>query len=143
MPRDKPIPGSAEDWLARAKGNLALASQSKLDEVFWEDLVFQAQQAAEKAMKAIYRLKGLQFRYTHDLEELGKGLEDSGLPIPLIVKEAVILTKYALQTRYPGPIEPVTEEEYQEAPSWGRCRLGGGCHKGKEQSMIDLTCCTN
>ena len=77
------------------------------------------------------------------LRKLGKGLEDSGLPIPLIVKEAVILTKYALQTRYPGPIEPVTEEEYQEAPSWGRCRLGGGCHKGKEQSMIDLTCCTN
>ena len=73
MPRDKPIPGSAEDWLARAKGNLALASQSKLDEVSWEDLVFQAQQAAEKAMKAIYRLKGLQFRYTHDLEEVGQG----------------------------------------------------------------------
>lgn len=133
MPRDKPVPGSGEDWLARAKGNLAIASQSKLDEVFWEDLVFQAQQAAEKATKAIYRLKGLKFRYTHDLEELGKGLEDSGLPIPLIVKEAVIQTKYALQTRYPGPIEPVTEEEYREALRLARAVVAWaeGVIKGK------------
>ena len=54
MPRDKPIPGSAEDWLARAKGNLAIASQSKLDEVFWEDLAFQAQQAAEQIQQSPY-----------------------------------------------------------------------------------------
>ena len=31
------------------------------------------------------------------------------------VREAVILTRYAFETRYPGPFEPVTEEEYREA----------------------------
>lgn len=55
------------------------------------------------------------FRYIHDLEELGKNLEDSGVPIPSVIKEAAILTKYASETRYPGPFEPVIEEEYREA----------------------------
>jgi HEPN domain-containing protein len=30
-------------------------------------------------------------------------------------KEAAILTDYAVLTRYPGDLEPVTEEEYLEA----------------------------
>lgn len=115
MPPGKSIPGSPLDWLARAKGNLALAKQRKPEDAFWEDQCFQAEQAAEKAMKAVYQHRGLLFRYTHDLEELGKGLEDAGVPIPPVVKEAVILTRYAFETRYPGPFEPVTEEEYQEA----------------------------
>ncbi len=115
MPPDKPIPGSAQDWLARAKGSLALAKQSKPEGAFWEDQCFLAQQAAEKALKAVYQHQGLLFRYTHDLEELGKGLENRGVPIPPVVKEAVILTRYAFETRYPGPFEPVTVEEYQEA----------------------------
>lgn len=92
-----------------------MAKQPRLEGVFREDLCFLAQQAAEKAIKAIYQYQGLLFRYTHDLEELGQGLEDSGVPIPLAIKEAVVLTKYAAETRYPGIYEPVTESEYQEA----------------------------
>lgn len=99
MPSDKAIPGSPRDWLARAKGSLALAKQPKAEEAFWEDQCFLAQQAAEKAIKAVYQHKGLLFRYTHDLEELGKGLEDSGVPIPSVVKEATILTRYAFEER--------------------------------------------
>jgi HEPN domain-containing protein len=115
MPPDKSIPGSVQDWLVRAKGHLALAKQPKPEGAFWEDQCFLAQQAAEKALKAVYQHRGLLFRYTHDLEELGKGLEDHGVPIPPLVKEAIILTRYAFETRYPGPFEPVTAEEYQEA----------------------------
>jgi len=115
MPPEKTIPGSPLDWLTRAKGSLALAKQPKVEEAFWEDQCFLAQQAAEKALKAVYQLKGILFRYTHDLEELGRGLEDSGLPVPPDVKEAIILTRYAFETRYPGPFEVVTKEEYQEA----------------------------
>ncbi len=115
MPLDRAVPGSPLDWLARAQGSLPLAQQPKPEGAFWEDQCFLAQQAAEKALKAIYQHKGLLFRYTHDLEELGKGLEDSGVPIPLVVKDAIVLTRYAFETRYPGPFEPVTEEEYREA----------------------------
>jgi HEPN domain-containing protein len=115
MPPDKSIPGSVQDWLVRATGHLALAQQPKPAGAFWEDQCFLAQQAAEKAIKAVYQHQELPFRYTHDLEELGKGLEDHGVPIPPVVKEAVILTRYAFETRYPGPFEPVTAEEYHEA----------------------------
>lgn len=43
---------SAHRWLARAKGDLALASAPLPPGAFYEDLCFHAQQAAEKAIKA-------------------------------------------------------------------------------------------
>ena len=115
MPLNQPIPGSPLDWLGRAKGSLALAKQPKPEDAFWEDLCFQAQQAVEKAIKAVYQHKSLLFRYTHDLEELGKGLQDKGIPIPLTLQEAALLAKYAFETRYPGRFESVSEEKYREA----------------------------
>lgn len=115
MPRKPVVPGSAEEWLARAKGNLANARQPKPPEAFWEDHCYLAQQATEKALKAVYQKQGLYFRFVHDLKELEKGLEKSGLKIPVEVREAIVLTKYAAETRYPGPFEPVTEEEFKKA----------------------------
>ncbi len=68
MPQDRPVPGSAEDWLARAEGDLALARTPLPEGAFYEDLCFHAQQAAEKAIKAVYQHYGKRFRYTHDLD---------------------------------------------------------------------------
>ncbi len=53
MPHERPAPGSAKDWLARAKGDLAIAEAPLPDGAFYEDLYFHAQQAAEKALKAL------------------------------------------------------------------------------------------
>ena len=75
MPQDRSSPGSANDWLARAKGDLALARGPLTVDAFLEDLCFHAQQAAEKAIKAVYVFEGLRFRYTHDLDELLSGLK--------------------------------------------------------------------
>jgi len=115
MPPDRHPPGSARDWLARAKGDLALARVPLPEGAFYDDLCFHAQQAAEKALKAVYRHYGWTFRYTHDLEELVAGLTDHGLEIPTAVEEAIILTSFAWEARYPGLEEPVTAEEYREA----------------------------
>ena len=115
MPEGVPSTGSALDWLARAKGSLLMAKQVKPEGAFFEDYCFQAQQAAEKALKAVCQHVGHVFRYTHDLEELGTELEAQGIPVPESVRDAVILTKYAYETRYPGPYEPVTEEECEQA----------------------------
>jgi len=49
------------------------------------------------------------------LEELIAGLKQMGLPIPAEVDEAIVLTSFAWESRYPGLGEPVTVEEYQEA----------------------------
>jgi HEPN domain-containing protein len=115
MPEDRPVPGSAEDWLARAEGDLALARVALPKGAFYEDLCFHAQQAAEKALKAVYQYYGKRFRYTHDLEELIFDLRNQGLTVPPEVEDAALLTPYASEARYPGLSEPVTDEEYREA----------------------------
>jgi HEPN domain-containing protein len=75
VPSRKNIIGSAHDWLARAKGDLALARIQLPDDAFFEDLCYHAQQAAEKAIKAIYVQQHLKFNYIHDLSELLNGLK--------------------------------------------------------------------
>jgi HEPN domain-containing protein len=82
---------------------------------FYEGLCFHAQQAAEKALKAVYLHCGWTFRYVHDLEELITGLQQNGLRVPEVVEDAVVLTSYAFEARYPGLAEPVSEEKYRQA----------------------------
>ena len=132
MPQDRPVPGSAEDWLTRAEGDLALTRAPLPEGAFYEDLCFHAQQGAEKALKAIYQYFGKRFRYTHDLDELITGLQNEGITVPLEVADASLLTSYAWEARYPGLSEPVTEEEYREAMrqaevvvSWAREMIKG------------------
>ena len=115
MPQGRRIPGSPGGWLARARGDLAMARAPLPEGGFYEDLCFHAQQAAEKALKSVYLHYGWAFRYVHDLEELITGLRRNSLPIPEDIEEAVILTSYAFEARYPGLGEPVTEEEYRQA----------------------------
>ena len=115
MPSRKSVPGSSDEWFQRACGDLALASAHVPDGVFYEDLCFHAQQAAEKALKAVFVYYGLTFRYVHDLDELITQLKDKGLVVPENVEDAIELNTYAFESRYPGVAEPVSEEEYREA----------------------------
>jgi HEPN domain-containing protein len=115
MPESTSVQGASVEWLRRGKADLALAGAPLPPGAVYEDLCFHAQQAAEKALKAIYVHIGKRFRYTHDIGELLRGLEEAGLAIPGHVKAAVGLGPYAWEARYPGPSEPVTEEELSEA----------------------------
>jgi len=115
MPRRTAFTGKPEEWLRRAKGNLARARQTKPKDAFWEDLCFDAQQAAEKAIKAVLVFRELEFRKTHDLRELLTLLSSGGHPIPEEIWEAVDLSDYAVETRYPGLSEPVSDKEYHDA----------------------------
>jgi HEPN domain-containing protein len=101
--------------MARARGDLALAKVALPAGGFYEDLCFHAQQAAEKAIKAVYRHCGLVFPYTHDLGELLAGLKAHGVEVPPVVEEAEVLSSYASEARYPGLSEPVGEEEHRRA----------------------------
>jgi HEPN domain-containing protein len=112
-PRDQ-IPGTPQDWLKRAKSNLAIAKAEKPKEALWEDLCFDAQQTAEKSFKAVLLHKNIAFRYVHDIHELITSLMKNGIDVPPDIQQAAGLTEYAVKTRYPG-IEPVSEEEYYEA----------------------------
>jgi HEPN domain-containing protein len=115
MPPGRSVPGTPQDWLARANSDLALARLPLPPDAFYEDLCFHAQQAAEKALKAVYQYHAWTFRYTHDLEELVTGLEGKGLTVPPEVDDAIALTVFAWESRYPGINEPLNEEEYCDA----------------------------
>ena len=115
MPPNQNGVGTPEEWLSRAKSNLALAKQPKSKEIYWEDLCFETQQAVEKALKAILLFKGIKFRFVHDIAELLTLLEQNGINLPEEIRAAAILTDYSVEARYPGPFEPVTEDEFKEA----------------------------
>ena len=92
-----------------------MRAKSQLPGVYLEDLCFDAQQAAEKAIKAVMLQRSVEFPYVHDLGRLLSLLEEAGEPIPEVVRKAEDLTRYALVTRYPGLARPVSEQEYAEA----------------------------
>jgi len=128
----KQAPGSPQEWLARASGDLAMAGVPLPEGASYENLCFHAQQAAEKALKAIYQQYGWAFRYTHDLQELVDGLLREGLTIPSDVREAIVLSSFASEYRYPGFEEPLTLDEYHEAVrhaeavvDWAAAEIGG------------------
>lgn len=106
------LPGSPEDWLRRAKGKLLLARQPLPDGAFWEDLCYMAQQAAELAVKAVYRSQNRRFAFVHDLAQLLDDLEQAGVIVPEDVRQAEKLTVYATQMRYPGMSGFATKKDH-------------------------------
>ena len=114
MPPEKDL-GTPVEWLKRARSNLTIARQPKPEDVFWEDLCFEAQQAAEKALKAVLLFKNIQFRFVHDLAELLTLLERNNILFPDNIRSAAELTDYSVEARNPVPSEAVTEEEFNEA----------------------------
>lgn len=109
LPGDDP-----REWLNRARSNLTQSRQEH-PSIYLEDLCFQAQQAAEKALKALLLFHGESFPYTHDIAHLLSLVERNVEVVPDELQDAAILTRYAVATRYPGVIEPVTRDEYVEA----------------------------
>jgi len=114
MPPKRFSPKDPREWLNRARSNLIQAKE-KDPRIYLEDRCFSAQQAAEKAIKALLLHHGLRFPHIHDLSELLKLLKEAGGDIPAEVLDARELSNYAVVTRYPGPAEPVTQKEYRAA----------------------------
>ena len=113
MPRRYP-PDNPSECLSRAKSNMIMA-KNRVAGVYLEDLCFDAQQAAEKAIKAVLIQLKVEYPYVHDLAELLTLVEKAGKGVPAPVKQASRLTRYAVVVRYPSAFEPITKEEYQLA----------------------------
>lgn len=112
---DRFPPDDPREWLNRAHSNLVLAKNEHGTDVYFEDLCFNAQQAAEKAIKAVFVYHRIPYPYIHDLAALVTLLLRNGIIIPDTVKESAKLTRFAIATRYPHVIAPVSEREYQRA----------------------------
>src|SRR5262245_17751648 len=130
MARKHYPPTDPREWLNRARSNLALARTDTVG-AFYEDLCFEAQQAAEKAIKAVFVHRGASFPFIHDLDRLLDRLERSGLKIPKYVRQSDDLTPFAVAARYPGLAGPVTKRQHRRAvriaeavPRWAERQLG-------------------
>ena len=116
MPPERRPPDDPIEWLNRAKSNLARATADiNLPNIYLEDLCFDAQQAAEKSIKALLLYRGITFPFVHDLAELVTVLQRNGQEVPPPIAEAARLTRFAVETRYPSLAEAVTREDYNRA----------------------------
>ncbi len=113
MPHEGHFLGSPADWLRYARSDLELARVTRPDEVLFEGLCFHAQQAAEKALKAVLIAKAVPPPKTHNIRTLLDLLPQEVIA-PQEIEDAASLTDYAVTSRYPGDFESVDEEEYKE-----------------------------
>lgn len=103
-----------KEWLKRAKSSLILAKKSIEDGLFYEDLCFNAQQSAEKSLKALIVHLGMTPKRTHSFMKIIGQLSER-FQIPDSLQEVLILEPYAVITRYPDDYIDITKEEYNEA----------------------------
>jgi HEPN domain-containing protein len=80
----------------------------------YEDLCFQAQQAAEKALKGVLIYYQEEPEFTHNIEKLFDALLKY-TEVPADLRKAIKLTNYATFTRYPGTYDDLTKENYEES----------------------------
>jgi HEPN domain-containing protein len=115
MRPDEQVRVLAGQWLDRAGANLARARLPMVSGGFWEDYCFDAQQAAEKAIKAILIFRGVQFPYTHNIGVLVDLVTSHGIPWDSDLNECAKLTKYGVKSRYPGEPMRTTEADHRVA----------------------------
>lgn len=99
----------AEHDLKNAEHTLTLVAGCPFDTV-----CFHAQQCAEKYLKALLIVSGIDFPKTHDLTEL-HALLPVHLRAKMPIADFAALTPYATESRYPGPWDPQTRADAVEA----------------------------
>ncbi|WP_298440240.1 HEPN domain-containing protein [Geobacter sp.] len=114
-PPRKGFLASSSEWLAHARSDLAFARLGLNQDILPEQICFHAQQAVEKALKAVLLHEGIDFPFTHDLEALLDTLSTAGIEVPDELQDVGALTPYAVETRYPGFWGEIGEAEVREA----------------------------
>jgi HEPN domain-containing protein len=116
MPHDPWRVADTRAWLVKAANDLRAADvEFRATPPLLEDIVFHAQQAAEKALKAFLTWHETPFRKTHSLEEIGEQCITIDANLSSLIDRAVPLTEYAWKFRYPGEPESPTEEKAADA----------------------------
>ena len=107
------------DWMAQAKRDLEHASKDVADG-YYEHACFEAEQAAEKAVKAVY-LRRHEDAWGHRVAKLLEGIGEDDRPGQDLIDDAKILDQMYVSTRYPNgfesgaPMDFYTREQAQDA----------------------------
>lgn len=116
MPHDPVLIADTEAWFLKVSLDLRSAQvDAAADPPILEDILFHAQQAAEKAMKGFLTWHQQPFGKTHDLRQLARACRALDPTLESVLATAIPLTSYAWTFRYPGHPENPTSDEAQEA----------------------------
>jgi len=108
-----------EDWFRQALRDLEHAKRS-LEFGDYEWACFAAQQAAEKAVKALYQYLGVE-AWGHSVSRLLNALPEQFRPPPELIDKAKELDKHYIPTRYPNfhpegaPVDYYTRADAERA----------------------------
>ena len=102
-------------WILFAEADMRAAQLLSLDsDIPGRIACFHAQQAAEKALKALLVANDISFRKTHDLVVL-VGLLPSGPREEIDLLDTDVLQPWAVDGRYPGDLPEASADEAAEA----------------------------
>ena len=136
----------AEQLLRRADTDAAGArAMLPINEVADVLVCFHAQQAVEKALKAVLAARGVEFPFIHDISGLTKLCREAGVPLPGDMDGADLLTPYAAGLRYDDDTVHAVERETASrwataAVQWARGLVeeaGGGQKSSTEPEAVD------
>lgn len=101
----------SKDWMAQAERDLDHAAKD-VDDGYYEHACFEAQQAAEKAVKAAFQSLHAD-GWGHQVSKLLVELGDLGhTPEAALVDDGRILDQYYIPTRYPNGFESGAPKDF-------------------------------
>ena len=109
----------ARRWLRYALDDLEIAGQMARDAARPRYVCWFSQQAAEKALKAVLVLEGIEFPYIHDLQRLRNLFPDAwpeGAGSDVLAR----LTAWGSESRYPGDWPEPTADDAASAEADAR-----------------------
>jgi HEPN domain-containing protein len=118
MPLDPGTLAESKAWFKKALIDIRAARlEVGVTPTLTTDIVFHAQQAAEKSLKGFLTFHAQAFRRTHSLIELGEACVALDPTLEDLLRRAAGLTEYAWRFRYPGDPEEPDDAEAGEALS--------------------------
>jgi HEPN domain-containing protein len=142
-------------WLAQARADAEHAGYA-LDGGFHAHSCYSAQQAVEKALKALLLVSGSEIGRTHSVVGLRRALAEAGVEVPEAIlsrSEAQDLTRLNIETRYPlgdaedAPFELFGEDQAKRVVAIAARVVGfvsevlggleGGGRKSRKESTTD------
>jgi HEPN domain-containing protein len=120
MAARKKTPGSAPikeavHWLGYALGDLATAASNRKDSsVPNRNAAYMAQQATEKAIRAVILLENEPFEMVHDIDVLA-GQAPTDFPMPVSSEDLAWLSELETAARYPDDFDVITVDDTDRA----------------------------
>jgi HEPN domain-containing protein len=103
-------------WVQKAEADWRVSRYLLGDSDFHgEGIVFHAQQAVEKYLKAVLIWHQVEFSKTHDIARLLVLVASCDPALAESLRDVVELTPYGAEYRYPGEYPPVTPSDAREA----------------------------